>query len=417
MWIVVLVLTLATVDGRTASVETLDGVKLAGRLVELSLEGATLETAAGRKTLPLANLLELLPASSRARGATTAAGQYRPAVWLELVDGSTVVGSSFVVKGPDASFVLLDAPSPGSRPLQSSIEIPTRQIAAVRLQPQTEETAAEWKRIYGERAEDTGASGDLLVVHKGGMLDYHRGVVGDISEKAVDFNLDGDVLPVRRGKVFAVIYHRTAGQNMPSTSCHLATIDGSCWAVHSMEMQDGVLSFETPCGLSVSLPLDAVERLDFSQGKVVYLDDLAPRSADWTPYFGGAEESQARRSLFGPRTDRGADGEPIRLGGREFSRGIALHSRSEVVYLLGEEFRRFRATAGIDDRARPRGHVQLIVRGDGRVLLDTTIGGSDPPRAIDVDLGNARELTIVVDFGDDLDVGDHLDLGDARVVK
>ena len=417
MWIIALVLALTTVDGPAVSLETLDGGKLAGKLVGLSLDGATIETAAGRKTLPLGDLLELLPNNSPSNNTTAAAMQDRPAVWLELLDGSTLVGSGFTVKGPMARLALLGAAAPGSQSFQSTVEIPTRQIAAVRLQPQTEETAAEWKRIRNQRGEDADTSGDLLVVRKGGRLDYHRGIVVDISRKAVDFNLDGDVLSVRRGKVFAVIYRHAAGQSLPSAACRLVGVDGSRWVVHSMELRDDILSFETPSGLAVSLPLGKIECLDFSHGKVVYLSDLAPISADWTPYFGGPKEPQARRSLFGPRAVRGANGEPIRLGGKAFARGIILHSRTELVYRLGEGFRRFRATAGIDDRARPRGHVQLLIRGDDRVLLDTTLSGSDPPRLLDLDLGQASTLTIIVDFGDDLDVGDHLDLGDARIVK
>ncbi len=413
MWIVALVLTLANVEGPTVSLETLDGAKLVGKLVGLSRHGVTIETAAGRITLPESDLLELLPA----KGTTSGALQDPPAVWLELADGSTVVASDFTVKGPIARLKLLHAATPGSPSFQSTVEIPTRQITAVRLQPQSEETAAEWKRIRSKRSEDDAASGDLLVIRKGGRLDYHLGMVGDISQKTVDFNLDGDVLPVRRGKVFAVIYHRTAGQSLPGAWCRLVAVDGSRWAVYSMELREEAISFETPCGLAVSLPLAAVERLDFSRGKVVYLGDLTPLSADWTPYFGGPKESRARRALFAPRVSRGANGEPIRLGGKEFSRGIILRSRTELVYRLDEDFRRFRATAGIDDRARPRGHVRLLVRGDDRVLLDTTLSGSDPPLPLDLDLGRARRLTIVVDFGDDLDVGDHLDLGDARVVK
>lgn len=416
MWIVALVLALAAGDGPAVSLQTLDGVKVAGKLVGISRDGVTLETATGRKTLSAAELLELVPNTFSAKNTPEHDRQAEPAVWLELVDGSRLVGSGFAVKGSIARFKLLDAATAGPGPAQSTVEIPTRQITAVRLQPQTEETAAEWKRIRDESSEyDT--SGDLLVTRKDGTLDYHRGVVAGVSEKTVNFNLDGDILPVRRGKVFALLYHHTSRQSLPNSLCRLICVDGSSWAVQSMELLDGMLSFETPCGLAVSLPLANVERLDFSRGKVVYLGDLAPLSADWTPYFGGPKESRTRRSLFGPRAGRGPGGEPIRLGGKEFSRGLILHSRSEVDYRLDEDFRRFRATVGIDDRARPRGHVRLIIRGDDRVLLDTTISGNDPPRPIDLDLGGARKLSIVVDFGDGLDVGDHLDLADARVVK
>ncbi len=408
MWIVALVLALGAGDGSPVSLQTLDGAKVAGKLVGISQDGVSVETAAGRKTLPLAELLELTPKNASSKNMAANARSVEAGAWVELVDGSKLVGSGFTVKGPMATFKLLDE--------DSVVEIPTRQIVAVRLQPQSEETAAEWKRIRGESRDDD-PSGDLLVTRKGDTLDYHDGVLADISEKTVNFNLDGDVLPVRRGKVFALIYHHTSGQSLPSALCRLVAVDGSSWAVQSMELRDEMLSFETPCGLAVSLPLSSVQRMDFSSGKVVYLGDLKPLSADWTPYFGGAKVSQSRRSLFGLRVDRGPGGEPIRLAGKEFSRGIILHSRSEVVYSLDDEFRRFRATAGIDDLVRPRGHVRLVIRGDDRVLLDTTLSGKDQPRAIDLDLGGTRRLSIVVDFGDGLDVGDHFDLADARIVK
>ncbi|MBN2292544.1 MAG: NPCBM/NEW2 domain-containing protein [Pirellulales bacterium] len=416
MWIVALVLTLATVDGPAVSLQTLDGAKVAGKLVDLSRDGVTLETASGRKKLPLGELLELTPNNTPPKSVTADTLQNPANVCLELIDGSKLIGSEFTVKGSIARLKMIDTATTSTAHPQSTIDIPTRQITAVRLQPQNEETSLEWKRIRGESSGDD-TSGDLLVTRKGSTLDYHRGVVADVSEKTVSFNLDGDVLPVRRAKVFALIYQHTSSQSLPSSLCRLESVDGSYWAVQSIALRDGMLSFETPCGLAASLPPASVERLDFSRGKAVYLDDLTPQSANWTPYFGGLKESQTRRSLFGPRVDHGHGVESIRLAGKEFSRGISLHSRSEVVYRLDDDFRRFRAIAGIDDRARPRGHVRLIVRGDERVLLDTTISGNDEPRPLDLDLGGADRLTIIVDFGDGLDVGDQLGLGNARVVK
>jgi hypothetical protein len=61
--------------------------------------------------------------------------------------------------------------------------------------------------------------------------------------------------------------------------------------------------------------------------------------------------------------------------------------------------------------------VLLVVRGDDRVLLETAVAGTDPPRAVDLDLAGVRRLAILVDFGGDLDVADHLDLCEARIVK
>jgi hypothetical protein len=88
-----------------------------------------------------------------------------------------------------------------------------------------------------------------------------------------------------------------------------------------------------------------------------------------------------------------------------------------MTYRLDEPFERFHAMAGIDDRLRPRGNIELRILGDDRVLYHATIAGTDAARPIDISLKGVRTLTIVVDFGSDLDVGDHLILAEAKLLK
>lgn len=108
----------------------------------------------------------------------------------------------------------------------------------------------------------------------------------------------------------------------------------------------------------------------------------------------------------------------MRLAGREYTKGVALHSRSEVTWLLTEPFVKFTAVAGIDDRVRPHGNVRLTIRGDDRVLLEQTVQGSDAPLPITLDLVGVTRLKITVDFGDDgIETGDFLDLCDPRLYK
>lgn len=105
------------------------------------------------------------------------------------------------------------------------------------------------------------------------------------------------------------------------------------------------------------------------------------------------------------------------LDGVEHRHGLALHSRTELTYRLGEPFRRLQALAGIDDRLRPRGSVHLEILGDGRVLFAGDVLGTEPARPIEADLAGVVELKILVDFGADLDIGDHLILAEAKLLK
>ena len=52
---------------------------------------------------------------------------------------------------------------------------------------------------------------DLLVVRKDETLDYHQGVLGDVTDDVVQFELDGEQLAVKRSKVFGLVYHHPAG--------------------------------------------------------------------------------------------------------------------------------------------------------------------------------------------------------------
>jgi hypothetical protein len=63
------------------------------------------------------------------------------------------------------------------------------------------------------------------------------------------------------------------------------------------------------------------------------------------------------------------------------------------------------------------GNVSLLIQADDKVLLEKEIGGNGPPEPIDLNIAGARRLSIVVDYGRNLDKGDWLNLCDARIVK
>jgi hypothetical protein len=177
------------------------------------------------------------------------------------------------------------------------------------------------------------------------------------------------------------------------------------------------LTWTTPLGLQRTRPLASIAKIDYSEGKVLYLSDLKPESSEWTPYLGKRSDLPSRATYFGPRSDQGLRSGPMEVEGKVYAKGLALHSRTTLVYRLPGRFHRFKALAGIDDHVRPQGNVRLIIRGDDQMLKEITIAGNQASEAIDLDLNGVRRLTILVDFGEDADVADHLDLCEARILK
>ncbi len=395
----ILVAVLSVAAAPQFEAQPLRGPAVTGRLVALDGQRVTMEGAGGRSSWALA---ELMGISARPKPPAPAA---EADARIDLVDGSLLAAREFTIHNGRARIVLRGAAA-------GTIELPIAGIAAVRFQPDTAAAMSEWARLLKMKTP-----GDLLVIVRGEIVDYQQGAAGDVTARTVAFDLDGEVVPVNRGKVFGLIYHAAAGPAAEPV-CWISDAGGSRWAVRSMTMADK-LEWTTVAGASASCPLDQVSQIDLSGGKIVYLSDLKPESVAYTPYFPLSQELPAEQKFFRPRQDQNLESKPLRLGGQQFPKGLALHSRTELVYYLPGRFRHFQAIAGIDDEVRPRGSVHLVLRGDGKVLWEATLTGADkePSRALDLDVTGVRRLTIVADFAAESDAAGQVVLGSARVSK
>ena len=395
MWTILFLSALSA--GPTVELTPLGGQAVTGELVELNGKQATIQTGKGPLAQPLEQIATLSVKDREARPASTRG------VWIDLADGCFVVAEDFAISQGRAAISLAGG---------KTLEVPARDVQSVRFQPQDEASGREWSRILGLNTDS-----DLLIVRKDDALDYHAGVIREVSEAVVQFELDKDLLPVKRAKIYGLRFHQAAGRELPAPLCRLAQTNGSRWAVRSISLEGGKLRWETLLGLALEADPSSLAQIDFSQGKIVYLSDLVPESTTWTPYFAARKELPSMAEFFAPRRNRALQPGPLQLGGKSYEKGLALRSRTEMVYRLPDGFRRLLATVGIDDRVRPRGNVRLVIRGDERVLLDIAVTGDDPPKPIDLELGGAGRLTILVDYGEDMDLADHLDLCEARMVK
>jgi hypothetical protein len=191
----------------------------------------------------------------------------------------------------------------------------------------------------------------------------------------------------------------------------LSLVDGSRLTATRVDLeQSGVFRIRLAAGAEFDLPQPAVQSLRFLGGKVVYLSDLEPTRFEFTPWL----------ELRWPwRRDLNVLGGPLKLRGEPFAKGIGVHSKSELTYRLDGQYRRFQATAGIDDAANGAGSVTFHVLVDGRRVFDSeTVSGSSPALPVGpIDVSKAETLTLVVDFGEFGDVLDHVNWCDAVLVK
>jgi len=381
-----------------AQVQTLAGPSVTGNIAKLADDKLTLTTPAGEQTFAFKDLLGVtLPGESKAPPKSLLA--------VSLSDGSALAVKGFAAKGEQATVQLADG---------SEAKVPTRAIDAVRYREQAGALVEQWNDIA--KAD---RPSDVIVLRKNEALDFISGAIVDVTPEFVNFEFDGDVIKVKMARVEGLLYHRPAKPpKAVAAACVVSDATGSRYRAAGLTLEGDKLLIRTPAGLEIARPLADIGRLDFSQGNIQYLGDLKPEALVWTPFFGEAASAAAAKEFYRPRVDRSQEGGgPLRIGGKEYKKGLALHSRTEVVYRLPEEFRSFKAIAGIDDRARPAGDVQLTILGDDRKLYEGRITGNDNPLPLDLDISGVNRLKIIVDFSEDLDLGDFLDLCEARILK
>ena len=383
-----------------ATVETLDGRKLTGELVELDSQSLVLNTAAGREKLTTSSIMSLKPGQSAV--ATT---NPKATCRVELVDGSQIAAVAYHAKSGKATIEPVGA---------AMIELSTKPIHWVRFlgDDRNDKLAREWSQIVGGKT-----ASDLLVVRKQGALDYLEGVLGDVDDEVVHFELDKEPIPVKRPKVEGLIYYHASGNELPEPLAAAVDRGGSRFQVQSIALAGDQLTLTTPAGLKLTQPLSNLERLDFSSVNTQYLSAMEPVAFQFAPYFPAKTDLPILIEANKPRRDIGFDGLALKLDGKSYSKGLSLHSRTEVGYRVPGKFRHFKTLVGIDDSVRPAGDVQLQIRGDKKLLWEGRVRGSEAARPLDLDITGVKRIDILVDFGADLDVADVLDLCEARVTK
>jgi hypothetical protein len=398
-----------------AEVETLKGERHSGELIELGATSAVLKSGQSTTTVPLADVLEIrFPASPPPEPSTGAR--------LALLDGTQVTLRGFSIAGETAR----------CEAAFGTFKLPVSKLAHVRFGISTVKLDEGWNALLARESKN-----DLLVVKKDDVLDFLAGVTGDIGGKGgvdgkgeagdkIGFLLDGDEVPVAREKVYGIIFHRRS-PNLPKPVGQVRLAGGDVLEVTRFAWDGAELKVRLAAGPDVAVPVSQLSALDFSAGKIRYLSQLEPRDVKYVPFFDIVWEY---------RRDRSLDGTPLRLSGKTYSHGLALHSKTTLRYRIAGEYIRFQAVAGIDDSVSQAGkgrlengadgkpdergspaYVRLVISGDGKPLFNSIVKAADAPRALDLDVTNIRDLEILVDFGNEVDIADHLDLADAKLLK
>lgn len=261
------------------------------------------------------------------------------------------------------------------------------------------------RRKLQDAQREPDRSEDVAVVRGDGQTLVLRGALRGFESRRILFNWKDRELPIPWERLAGLLLART-GQ--PREAVLVRTATGDVFAGSVVAGDDAGLTLRSAALGALRIPWERIERIDSRAARVVYLSAVEPDGYEFEPLL------ERRWPL---ERDRSLAGGPIRVGGRAYSRGIVMHSRSRAVYTLGGSFRNFAAVVGVADEVGRFGDAAVRVLGDGRVLWEVAnLRGGEPPVELTLNITGVKRLELVVDYGDALDLGDRVAWADARLV-
>ncbi|MBM80988.1 MAG: hypothetical protein CMJ78_10400 [Planctomycetaceae bacterium] len=188
--------------------------------------------------------------------------------------------------------------------------------------------------------------------------------------------------------------------------------DGSQLTCSSLSLAaESKLEAKSAFGTSFQVPTSAIQRIRCVGGRAIDVSDLEPTQSKTASFLGGNGKAV--------RLDRNVLAAPLMLGGRRYSKGLGVQSRSELHFDLDGKFSAFRATIGIDDAAQGKGSVVFRILVDGKVAYESGLmtGKSAPVDVPAVKLEEAQTITLTVDYGEYGDILDYANWCDAILIR
>lgn len=233
-----------------------------------------------------------------------------------------------------------------------------------------------------------------------GNGDTVEGVIDSMDENAVTINTT-EPQPISWDLVSAVRFAGASSSEKPTgPTFRIALAGGSVLGAKQIETVESQLQIRTTDDTSRSVPLASVLSIEQRGGPVTWLTDLAPTETIQRPYFGAdAAPIQLNKS---------ASGAPLRDGERTARGGFGVTSYCKQTWKLSGEYTAFRTKFAMEG-ALPYANVTVRVLLDDRVAYEVAdVTAATASQLVMLPLGNAKSLSLEVDYGKTYDVQDRL---------
>lgn len=381
----------------SAELVTLDNKKAVGDIAGFTAEGVVFKTPTGDETYEYTKI-DAITVSANPLDPT---GKW---IEVELIDGTQFRCSDFRIKNKTAVLTLLSKLGAGQ-----VVEFPAKQVLYMIRDVSDPKLNQAFRNHLSKRGKR-----DMWIVNKPETLDAVPGTFGDGDDKGdiITFETESGLKnPIQFTSLYGAIFSPPTDIQVGQTVCRVMDVNKNMLNAKSIKLTDKKsVEIETTTGVKIEYAnMASISKFDFSAGAMRFLSALNPIKVDITSADGLPPEIYRR--------DRSLDNQEIKIKGKPYNRGLAIHSRTVLTYDLGGQYKIFQAMAGTDDCVEGENVVTLTVSSElnAKPLFQQVFKKGEEPKLLNLNVLNVKQLTIVVESANL--VGGQLDLADAKVLK
>ncbi|HUP78375.1 MAG TPA: hypothetical protein VM260_07390 [Pirellula sp.] len=235
------------------TVSMLSGPPVVGSLVSADSRNVVVKTENG--------VIEMLAADIGQVNFINKRHEKSPPVELFMMDGSRAFGERLTGKSSDG-WQLSDS-------IGNEVEIPSKSLKAARLKAILPEIANAWQSAIRE----TTNADAVIVLRPGNSLDRINGVIVQVQETSITFDLDGQQIDIPIEKLVGLTWFQRELQRVRPT-IEVRMTDHSVWMAESLSLKPNVLELRTPLGQSVSIPIAKILSINYSTANIKWLSEV-----------------------------------------------------------------------------------------------------------------------------------------------
>lgn len=276
-------------------------------------------------------------------------------------------------------------------------EIPLEQVRSLVFEPPRAQQDRRW--LWTELSDETSGR-DILWLKNQERLD---GEFDGLDDALLDWNEGAEFRRLDRSRIRAVKFDPdllTVPQ--PGALTYLISLrDGSHFTAREVVASNDASIRATLAGVGVVVvPCSECLRCEVLGPRVVSLLDRMPVQQRHVPYLSAAWPIVPNANVWHG---------PLQVRGRQFARGLGVHSQTVLEYAVELEDVEFQVGVGLDDETHARGAVTFSIELDGHEVWSSGVltRRSELLTSPRIALAGSSRLTLMVGFGPEGDTGGH----------